>query len=356
MDNQPFLQENNPEDFNQHLQDELEQTQRSIKEITTTLEQSQYELTRLTQKKATVTAQLQQVQTNDEQISRKDIRAVFTDAMDSQQRLLVMRAQLDRLQEQHNGLVKYKNYLESVKQHVSASNLLPSAINSKASGFSTLEMLIKAQEAERQRLSRQMHDGPAQALSNFIVQTEIVSRMLDLDPVKAKEEVEKLKTAAMNTFQKVRSYINELRPMMLDDLGLVPTLKRYIAGLREQTGIEISESISGGDQKLSSFIEVFIFRAMQELIGNSVKHNMDNASKVKIDVALSIEPAFVKVSIKDNGKGFDPNGLKDSGGLGLKLLQDHTDMLNGVLNIKSSVDKGTEVVIQIPVADVPVKK
>jgi two-component system, NarL family, sensor histidine kinase DegS len=356
MNNEPFLQENNPEDFENNLQDELEQTLRSIKEISTTLEQSQNEFNRLTQKKANVTAQLQIVQTNGDQISRSDIRNVFTDAMDAQQRLLVMKAQLDRLQEQHEGLIKYKNYLETVKQYISGENLLQSGAKTNANGFSALEMLINAQEAERQKLSRQMHDGPAQALSNFIVQTEIASRMFDIDALKAKEELEKLKTSAMNTFQKVRSYINDLRPMMLDDLGLVPTLKRYIAGLKEQTGIEISESILGGDQKLDPFIEVFVFRAIQELVGNSVKHNMDNASKVKIDVSLSIEPNYVKVTIKDNGKGFDPAELKDSGGLGLKLLQEHTEMLNGIMNIRSSIDKGTEVVIQIPVSDVPVKK
>jgi two-component system sensor histidine kinase DegS len=355
MDNQPFLQENNPEDFSSHLQEELEQTNRSIKEITTTIEQSKFELNRLTQKKATVTAQLQQVQTNGEQISRNDIRDVFTSAMDAQQRLLVMKAQLDRLQEQHDGLVKYKNYLESVKQYIGAGNLLKSGEDAKPAGVETLKMLIDAQESERQRLSRQMHDGPAQALSNFIVQTEITSRMFDIDATKAKEELEKLKTSAMNTFQKVRSYINDLRPMMLDDLGLAPTVKRYLSNLREQTGIEIAETIVGGDQKLEPYVDVFVFRAIQELVGNSVKHNMDNASKVKIEVTLSVEPSFVKVQIKDNGKGFDTGELKDSGGLGLKLLQEHTEMLKGIMNIRSSQDKGTEVVIQIPVSDVPVK-
>lgn len=355
MDNQPFLQENNSDDFIDNLQDELEQTNRNIKEITTTIEQSQFELNRLTQKKATVTAQLQQVQTNGEQISRKDIRDVFTDAMDAQQRLLVMKAQLDRLQEQHDGLIKYKNYLETVKQYVGGGKLLKAGEGERPSGAETLKMLIDAQESERQRLSRQMHDGPAQALSNFIVQTEITSRMFDIDSNKAKEELEKLKTSAMNTFQKVRSYINDLRPMMLDDLGLVPTTKRYLSNLREQTGIEIIETISGGDQKLEPYIDVFVFRAIQELVGNAVKHNMDNASKVKVEVALALEPSSVKVIIKDNGKGFDTGEMKDSGGLGLKLLQEHTEMLNGIMSIRSSLDKGAEVVIQIPVSDVPVK-
>ena len=123
----------------------------------------------------------------------------------------------------------------------------------------------------------------------------------------------------------------------------------YIGNLKEQTGIEISENITGSEQKLPSYMEIFIFRAIQELVGNSVKHNMDNASKVKIDVTLTIENNTVRVGIKDNGKGFDTGELKDTGGLGLKILQDRADMLGGNISIDSSVNKGTEVVLQIPV-------
>ena len=356
MDNQPFLQGNNSESIIENLQNELEQTKTSIKEITTTVEQSQSELNRLTQKKANVTAQLQQIQADNENVSKKSIREIFTNAMDAQQRLLVMRAQLDRLNEQYNGLVKYQKLLETMIPLLSSGNLLENGKSPSTKNLSTLEMVVNTQEAERQRLSRQMHDGPAQALSNFIVQTEIASRMFEIDQSKAKEELERLKNSSMNTFQKIRSYIDELRPMMLDDLGLSVTLKRYLTNIKEQTGIEISSTMTGTDQKLGSFIENFIFRTIQDLIGNAVKHNIENASKVKIDVNLAIEPTIVKIVIKDNGKGFNTNTLEESGGLGLKLLQERIDMLGGIIEIRSSPDKGTEVTLQIPVADIPVNK
>ena len=354
MDSQSFLQEHSSENIVENLQNELDQTNISIKEINTTFDQSQNELNRLTQKKANVTAQLQQIQA-DPNTSRSNIRDVFNSAMDAQQRLLVMRAQLDRLQEQLNGLLRYKKLLEYILEVLGSGNKLSSGRSSSTGGGSTLEMLVNTQEAERQRLSRQMHDGPAQALSNFIVQCEIASRMFDFDSVKAKEELEKLKNSSMNTFQKIRSYIDDLRPMMLDDLGLVPTIKRYLMNVKEQTGIEISTSISGADQKLDPFMEIFLFRAIQELVGNSVKHNQENASKVKIDVNLAIEPQSVKVLIKDNGKGFDTEALKETGGLGLKLLQERVAMLDGTINIKSTQDRGTEVNLQLPVTETPDK-
>lgn len=355
MDAQSFLQDKNSENVIENLQNELEQTKIAIKEINTTLDQSQNELNRLTQKKANVTAQLQQLQTDPENAPRNNLRDVFTSAMDAQQRLLVMRAQLDRLQEQLNGLIKYKKLLEYILEALN-SGLQISDNKSKATGSnSMLEMLVNTQEAERQRLSRQMHDGPAQALSNFIVQCEIVSRMFDMDPTKSKEELERLKASSMTTFQKVRSYIDELRPMILDDLGLVPTLKRYLINIKEQTGIDVTSNISGAEQKLDSFMEIFVFRAIQELVGNAVKHNLENASKVKIDVNLSIDPQTVKVIIKDNGKGFDTGTLNETGGLGLKLLRERVAMLGGTISIKSMQDKGTEVNLQIPVTETPDK-
>ena len=103
----------------------------------------------------------------------------------------------------------------------------------------------EAQEAERQRLSRQMHDGPAQAMSNFILQTEIAMRLLDADPKQAKDELASLKTAALGTFKKVRNFIFELRTMMLDDLGLVPTIRKYVDAFKEQTSMDVTLMVTG---------------------------------------------------------------------------------------------------------------
>ena len=84
-----------------------------------------------------------------------------------------------------------------------------------------------------------MHDGPAQALSNFILQTEIAMRLFDIDQEKARQELITLKNSATSAFQQVRDFVFELRPMMLDDLGLVPTLKRYVEAFKEQTNTSV---------------------------------------------------------------------------------------------------------------------
>lgn len=340
------------DEFQQHVTEEISQTQKRLDEITTTLNQSQGELSRLTQKKATITTQLQQMQLESEKnYSRADIQEMFNNAMDAQQRLLLMRGQLDKMQEQKENLQKYLSLLQETQDYLLNNNVAELEKKEQVGGIATLEMLVNGQEAERQRLSRQMHDGPAQALSNFIVQAEIATRLFDIDPSKARDELDRLKTSAMSTFQKIRGYISELRPMMLDDLGLVPTLKRYCSTLREQSGVEINLDITGNEKRMQPYLEVFIFRAMQEIIGNSIKHNLDNSSKLKVDVNIALENSMVKATIKDNGVGFDINSVKETGGLGLKLIQDRAELLGGNLQIHSEVEHGTEINLQIPISE-----
>ena len=194
-----------------------------------------------------------------------------------------------------------------------------------------------------------MHDGPAQALSNFIVQAEIAARLFDMDPNRAKEELDSLKSAAMTTFQKVRVFITELRPMMLDDLGLIPTIRRYVDTFKEQTGVDVNLSIQGVDRRLESYVEVMIFRALQELMSNAVRHNQDLPMKLQITVQLIIDEHLVKVAVGDNGKGFNSEAAGKSGGFGLKLIRERVEMLGGTMDIDSSSGQGTRILFQIPV-------
>jgi two-component system, NarL family, sensor histidine kinase DegS len=353
MDNDPIALAKVTDEFQEKLLADYQETKTTLNEVSATLNQSQNELNRLVQIKANVTAQLQQLSGDSDAVSKTDIRNAFNSAMDAQQRLLVMRSQLDKLQEQKISLQKYQSLLASVIEYLQNSGNKPGASKENTDRVSMLEMLITSQESERQRLSRQMHDGPAQTLSNFIVQSEIASRLYDIDSVKAKEELEKLKNAAMNTFQKIRSYISELRPMMLDDLGLVPTLKRYVNNLKEQSGIDINLVVNGTYRRLKPYLEVYLFRAMQELIGNAIKHNLDNVKKIKIDVILTLENTMIKTEIKDNGKGIKQEEIQTSGGLGLKLIRERAQLLGGSLEINASETEGTQVVLTIPVEDEP---
>jgi two-component system sensor histidine kinase DegS len=330
-------------DENFNVQTELEETQRALREITLMIEQSQGEFSKLAQRNAAITAHLQQIQNQIGQASAQDIRMAYDSALDAQQRLFVMRGQLEKLQSDKNHLEKYKVALGQIGSEVVKDN--GSASDGGKVPSSGIEMIVNAQEAERQRLSRQMHDGPAQAMSNFILQTEIAMRLLDVDAGQAKEELGNLKAAAMGTFQKVRNFIFELRPMMLDDLGLIPTVRKYVDAFKDQTGLDTSLTITGTERRLEPYLEVMMFRAIQELLGNAARHSQ--ATMVKI--LLSMENEIVRVSVDDNGKGFDPESILSGKSLGLKLIRERAEMLGGTFDIESAVGKGTRVSFSIPV-------
>jgi two-component system sensor histidine kinase DegS len=258
-----------------------------------------------------------------------------------------MRGQLEKLQNDKGHLEKYKATLENIVSGNGAGGDASSAGAPSAgtkSQMAGIEMIVNAQEAERQRLSRQMHDGPAQALSNFILQTEIAMRLLDVDPAQAKDELGNLKTSAMGTFQRVRSFIFELRPMMLDDLGLVPTLRKYADAFKEQAGLDVSVTVTGTERRLESYLEVMIFRAVQELLGNASRHSQATLIKVQIDLGNDT----IRVSVEDNGKGFSPEILKESNNLGLKLIRERSEMLGGSFEVDSSAGSGARISFSVP--------
>lgn len=320
------------------LQAELEETIRALREVTLMIEQSQVEVTKLSQRNAAITAHLQQVQSQVDKVPPQEMKAAYDSALDAQQRLFVMRGQLEKLQSEKSHLERFKSTLERASRSSGGLSASASSGGSK-NPLASVEMLVNAQETERQRLSRQMHDGPAQALSNFILQTEIAMRLMDIDIGQARDELNNLKTSAMSTFQKVRNFIFELRPMMLDDLGLVPTVRRYSDAFKEQAGLDVVVTITGSERRLEPYLEIMLFRAVQELLGNAARHS--EATQVK--VLLDMGEDRIRVSVDDNGKGFDPEAVQQSTSLGLKLIKERAEMLGGSFETDSTPGKGARI-------------
>lgn len=323
---------------------ELEETEKALREITLMIEQSQGEVTKLTQRNAAITTHLQQMQNQLDKMSPGEVRSIYDSAMDAQQRLLVMRGQLEKLQNEKQHLERFKSTLGQALHTPGSGSPMALPAGTTKSPFASVEMLVNAQETERQRLSRQIHDGPAQALSNFILQTEIAMRLMDVDASQAREELTNLKASAMGTFQKVRNFIFELRPMMLDDLGLVPTVRRYADAFKEQTGLDINVTVTGNERRLEPYLEVMLFRAIQELLGNTARH----AQATMVKILLDMGQERVRVSVDDNGKGFDPETLQQGNNLGLRLIRERAEMLGGNFEVDSTIGKGTRVSFAVP--------
>jgi two-component system sensor histidine kinase DegS len=345
-----------PETFEQLLEDcskEYEQTQNDIKEIDLLIQQTTSEVERLAQRNTQVTNRLRQVEAALDTVPRQDIQEAYAAVLDTQQRLFTMRGQLEKLQSNQANTARYLELLRSVLGVAGRAEYDPQAQEKgdEEGGF-TLPLVVRiveAQEREKQRLSRQMHDGPAQSLTNLILQAEICERLFDTDPDRARTELVNLKNAVAGTFQKVKGFILNLRPMMLDDLGVVPTLRRYVDGFADNSGVTTNLMITGKERRLESHKEVTIFRLTQELLNNAWEYG--RASSVQIN--LDMGDQHVRVAVEDNGSGFeltDTLTSPDADKLGLATMRERVEMLGGQISFDSGLGRGTKASFELPVS------
>ncbi|KWW20854.1 MULTISPECIES: sensor histidine kinase [Bacillaceae] len=205
--------------------------------------------------------------------------------------------------------------------------------------------IIEAQEQERKKLSREIHDGPAQMLANVMMRSDLIERVQrERGPDEALVEIRSLKVMVRNALYEVRRIIYDLRPMALDDLGLVPTLRKYLQTTEDYNdGVHLNFVNLGQVKRLPSDMEVALFRLVQEAVQNSLKH----AEPKQVQVKLSISKEMVTVVVKDDGKGFD-SSIQKEGSFGLVGMRERVELLEGEMTIDSQPGAGTLVFIQIP--------
>lgn len=335
------------------LLSEVEQLRIELREIEILIRQTTNEIDRQAQKQAEVSSRLRQIEANFDSYTREDVRQGYANERDAQLKLLLMRSQLEQFQSKYRQLDRYIQQLR--KLHDLASRMVEASENQAGetspghvvSDHDAVIQTIEAQESERQRLAQQMHDGPAQSLTNLILQAEIVERLFDAEPSRARSELGQLKTSANVTFQRVRDFIFALRPMMLDDLGLLPTVRRYTQQFETVNKLPVTLNLTG-DRALAPYIEVTLFRAVQELVNNIAKHA--HASRAQVTLDLNAEPTVVIV--EDDGSGFDAAQVlaraRERGSSGLITLEKRVEMLGGNINYQSATGRGTRVRVLIP--------
>lgn len=205
--------------------------------------------------------------------------------------------------------------------------------------------IIEAQEEERKRLSREIHDGPAQMMANVMMRSDLIERVYkEYGADEALTEVKNLKKMVRNALYEVRRIIYDLRPMALDDLGLAPTLKKYLQTIEEyHNTTKISYINVGEEKRLPTKYEVALFRLIQESVQNALKHADANEIKVKLEIGKE----YITVLVKDNGQGFDIDERKPES-FGIIGMRERVELLEGKITINSKIGTGTAILIQVP--------
>lgn len=292
--------------------------------------------------------------------TEEQVRLAYENANDLQLKLSMAREREKQLRDKRDDLeLRMRKLFDTIERAGHIVNQVNVVINYLTSDLKNVSLaleqakikqdfgirIIAAQEEERKRLSREIHDGPAQMMANVLMRSNLIDRTYREKGVEAAlAELTDLKGTVRDALSEVRRIIYDLRPMALDDLGIVPTLKKYLSTMMEYNpGVDIQFLSYNNEKRISSDYEVAIFRLVQESVTNALKHGKCKSIIVKIEWTHN----DINIIVKDNGVGFDKQNVKDQS-FGIIGMTERIELLKGSIDILSKIGQGTTVMFKIP--------
>jgi signal transduction histidine kinase len=201
--------------------------------------------------------------------------------------------------------------------------------------------VVAAQEHERARLARELHDETGQALTSILLGLKALEDAVDTDNARASTST--LRDLVVSTLQEVRRLAVELRPAALDDFGLVAALDRLADTIREKTGVEVEVEAYLRDTRLEPSLETTLYRIVQEALTNVVKH----ADARRVSISVVRKDGSISAVVEDDGRGFDVEGARDDA-LGLLGMRERVGLVGGRMSIESAPGAGTTLAVEVP--------
>jgi len=206
--------------------------------------------------------------------------------------------------------------------------------------------VISAQEDERKRIARELHDETGQTLTSMLVSLKVAED--SIDSPEARNKITELRSLTSTALERVHEMATELRPSILDDMGLVAAIKRYIEDYSINMNIKVDSHISGfEDRRLSPEIETTVYRIIQEALTNIIKH----AEAHNVSVVMRLADASLTATVEDDGKGFNNKrapAQENGNNLGIFGMNERASLVGGTLTIESAEKAGTTIFLQIP--------
>ncbi|RPF54348.1 sensor histidine kinase [Aquisalibacillus elongatus] len=303
---------------------------------------------------------LSEVSKHFDQYSEEEVRKVYNSTHELQTQLVVQRqkevALIKRRDDLEQRIKALTNNVERAEKLMSKINVISTylqedfkevnqALESAKEKHEFGLQIIEAQEEERRKLSREIHDGPAQMLANVLIRSDIVDKTIKQKGIdEAVKEIREMKEMARNALYEVRRIIYDLRPMALDDLGLVPTLRKYLTTVEDYHNLKVQFDVRGKEMRYGQKFEAAVFRMVQEAVQNALKH----AEASLIKVLFETTQHQLNVIVIDDGVGFDQSEKKNQS-FGLIGMRERIEMLDGELKVESQIGDGTKVKISLPI-------
>jgi two-component system sensor histidine kinase DegS len=318
-----------------------------VRELDLLVESTLTEVSRLKAREDQAKVRVEEVRANPGNFQREEIFSATDDHATALSRRMTMEAQLAALQAKKKLLDRARALVTAAQNHVHTSSQapLPADTAPLIDESRLLQAVVDTQEEERKRIARQVHDGPAQAMANVVLQSEISERLFEVDPQRSRTELAALRQMVNKTLQELRGFIFELRPMILDDLGLVPTMRRYVQTLIDKHGIRIDFSSTGRDRRLPSDDEVAIFRLIQD----SLVERIEKATAKDLVLGMTWRDAKLEILLQSDGKELPPDGELQSG----LRRSERLDLLHGESQHETRPDGTVVLNVHVPIRSAP---
>lgn len=346
-------------DIYEAARNEMENVKRDLQRIKQETADIILKVDELERKERRSRLRLVEVSRNFRVYSEDDIKAAYEETSSLQVELAVSREQEQNLRQQRDNLeIRLKNLQSTVKKAEDLASQVGAALgylgNQMGVVVNNLETLqqkqafgakiIKAQEEERRRVAREIHDGPAQAMANVVFRAEVCERLIDSDLDRTKRELRELREQVRQCLRETRKIIFDLRPMTLDDLGVVPTVRRLLETMKERAGTLSEVKIIGEEKRFDAHLEIGLFRIIQEALNNVEKH----AKAGFVTVKFEFRKDLISAVVEDDGLGFECSSDLGREHFGLMGMKERIGLLGGEVSVKSAVGKGTQVFVRLP--------
>ena len=211
---------------------------------------------------------------------------------------------------------------------------------------------MRAQEDERKRISRELHDVIAQTLTGINIRLAALKKEAALNSRHLDRDIGRTQRLVEKSVNIVHDFARELRPAVLDDLGLIPALHSFVKLFSKRTGLHVDLTAFAGVEKLDINKRTMLYRVAQEALTNVSRH----AQASRAEVSIEQLPASIGMKIHDNGKSFNVDGILKTKGkkrLGLLGMRERVEMVGGTFGIESAPGKGTTIQVEIPFGKLP---
>ncbi|EJP21736.1 sensor protein DegS [Peptostreptococcaceae bacterium AS15] len=283
-----------------------------------------------------------------------DIKDAYDKSYNLQQDLMKKQLEIDSIMkklelfenriQKNNELVSKADELLSRIEIMSDYMKLDSSIDSESEDLFTKWILF--QENEKNRIARDIHDGPAQTIASLVIRSDIIKKLIEKDSPSTTiyKEIEQLKFQLRSVIKEIRKIMYDLRPTSLDELGFSSSIQGLISKTEEDCNIKFSVSIDEDSEIKNSNLKIICFRIIQESLNNIIKHS--KAEKAYIYVKISSD--YIDMIVQDNGVGFDTTKINSVNSFGLSSLKERVALVNGNVSIDSKFSKGTAINVKIP--------